>query len=416
MTATNKCDLPRDATSVDLLETLRECARSLGIEILGVTSASPFPRAEAIARQRLKDGLMGELKWYTEHRIFRGTRPNELLDGAKSILSVAFNYLPRAEMSEKLPLNHGRIARYARGIDYHKVMKERLRQMMDCFSVRLGKKLRFKVYVDDGPMLDREVARRSGIGFYGKNTNILTKIGSWVFLGQVIVDLDLPVTRASGKSCGSCSDCIPACPTGAIIAPYVIDSNRCISYLTIEHRGSIPKELRPMIGDMLFGCDLCQEVCPVNKKLGEPTTHSEFYSSEGAVGMDLSEILFMDEDSFQRRFRNSPVRRATRIGLQRNACIVLGNSKDKRVVPLLSHALVKGESLVREHAAWALGQIKGQAALLALKSAWISESDSAVLEEISNALQAPVNSSQTAKTGSMGKNHPEPQKPLRPLS
>ena len=168
-------------------------------------------------------------------------------------------------MDEIVQSGHGRVARYARGIDYHKVMKKRLRELMDIFSSRIEKPIKYKVYVDDGPMLDREVARRSGLGFYGKNTNILTNFGSWVFLGQVLLDLELRVDKSSGKSCGACTDCIPVCPTGAIIAPYVIDSNRCISYLTIEHRGSIPRHLRPLIGDMVFGCDLCQEVCPVNR-------------------------------------------------------------------------------------------------------------------------------------------------------
>ena len=372
-------------------EILRDCAKTLEIELLGVTSARPFGSAETIARKRLKDGLMGDLKWYNEQRIFRGTRPQELLGGAKSIISVAFNYLPNPKMNEQLIRNHGRVARYARGVDYHKVMKKRLRELMDSFSVRIGKKIQYKVYVDDGPMLDREVARRSGVGFYGKNTNILTKFGSWVFLGQVILDLELQVDRASGKSCGSCSDCIPACPTGAIIAPYVIDSRRCISYLTIEHRGSIPQELRPLIGDMLFGCDLCQEVCPVNQKRAKVTDHIEFRSSEQESGFNLEDILMMDEKAFQDRFKNSPVRRATRIGLQRNACIVLGNSKDRKTVELLAYVLLNGDPLVREHAAWALGQLGGKTAMENLEAALVLESNDSVKVEISDALHLLVN-------------------------
>ena len=377
--------------STNFSEIFRDSANSLGIELLGVTSARPFRAAEKIARKRLNDGLMGELKWYNERRIFRGTRPQELLSDAKSIVSVAMNYLPNPKMDEIVQSGHGRVARYARGIDYHKVMKKRLRELMDIFSSRIEKTIKYKVYVDDGPMLDREVARRSGLGFYGKNTNILTKFGSWVFLGQVLLDLELRVDKSSGKSCGVCTDCIPVCPTGAIIAPYVIDSNRCISYLTIEHRGSIPRHLRPLIGDMVFGCDLCQEVCPVNRKRGTVTGHIEFRSSEHDAGINLEEILLMDEEAFQQRFQNSPVRRATRTGLQRNACIVLGNSKNPEAIVPLTHALSNEDYLVREHAAWALGQVGGKAAKESLEAALDLESNATVKDEISEALGILIN-------------------------
>ena len=204
------------------------------------------------------------------------------------------------------------------------MLKKRLRRLTAMLSERLDRPVRSRVYVDDGPMLDREAARRAGIGFFGKNTNILTAAGSWVFLGQLITDLELPPDRPLRKSCGSCTQCMPACPTGAIVAPYVIDSNRCIAYLTIEHRGPIPRELRPLIGDRVFGCDDCQEVCPVNLTRGEPAQEPAFRAPQAFGTLDLRELLDMDEEAFRQRFQGSPIRRATRVGLQRNACVVLG--------------------------------------------------------------------------------------------
>ncbi len=188
-------------------------------------------------------------------------------------------------------------------------------------------------------MLDREVAWRAGVGFFGKNTNVLTSIGSWVFLGQVITDLDLPPDRPSTKSCGACTACMPACPTGAIVAPYVIDSNRCIAYLTIEHRGAIRRDLRALMGDRVFGCDICQEVCPVNVTRGTPTEEPAYRAPQQFSTLDLEEVLALDEEAFRQRFQGSPIRRATRVGLQRNACVVLGNLGDASAVPALERAL-----------------------------------------------------------------------------
>ena len=299
-------------------DVLRAVAREMGLGLVGVTSAAAFRRGERAALERTRRGLMGELPWYTEDRVRRGTRPRALLPGARSVVSVAMDYLPEA-MSDggdaPLPAGHGRVARYAWGRDYHNVLKKRLRQMMRRLSERLDWPVRYKVYVDDGPMLDREVAWRAGVGFFGKNTNVLTSIGSWVFLGQVITDLELPPDRPSSKSCGACTACIPACPTGAIVAPYVIDSNLCIAYLTIEHRGPIRRELRALMGDRVFGCDICQEVCPVNVTRGAPTSEPAFRAPQGFSALDLEEVLTLDDEGFRQRFQGSPIRRATRVGL-----------------------------------------------------------------------------------------------------
>jgi epoxyqueuosine reductase len=371
-----------------LKQLLLDCASDLGLEFIGITSAMPFQRAEEAAIERLRKGLMGLLPWYTENRVWRGTRPKELLSDARSIISIAVDYLPETVEEGDgvgnpiLACTKGRVARYAWGRDYHNVLKTRLNHLMKRFAEVSGLSFRFKVYVDDGPMIDREVAWRAGVGFYGKNTNVLTAIGSWVLLGQVITDLDLEHDQPTEKSCGTCVACIPACPTGAIVAPYVIDSNRCISYLTIENRGPIAPELRPLLGDWVFGCDICQEVCPVNQLRGVITNESEFCPEEPFDALELEEVLDFNEGQFREKFQGSPIRRATLTGLQRNACVVLGNSGDRSVVPVLIRALNTGSVIVRGHAAWALGRLGGEVALRALSDAQEHESDASVLDEI----------------------------------
>ncbi|GBD10884.1 Epoxyqueuosine reductase [bacterium HR23] len=205
-------------------------AQQVGLALVGCASADAFLEARDVALERLRQGLMGTLPWYHEERILRGTDPQVILPGARCIIAVAVSYWTPAEPAPR-PLT-GRVARYAWGQDYHKALKERLRALMRLLEREVGP-FRWKVYVDDGPLLEREVARRAGMGWFGKNTNILTPIGSWVFLGEVITDLVIPPSPPLKKTCGRCSACLPACPTGALIAPYVLDSRRCIAYLTI---------------------------------------------------------------------------------------------------------------------------------------------------------------------------------------
>lgn len=358
-------------------------AQQVGLTLIGCTSAEAFLHAREVALERLRRGLMGTLPWYHEGRILRGTDPHAILPGARSILSVAVSYYTTAS-PHKRPLT-GRVARYAWGQDYHKALKERLRTLMHLLEEEVGP-FRWRVYVDDGPLLEREVAQRAGVGWFGKNTNILTPIGSWVFLGEAITTLEVSPDPPLKKTCGQCATCLPACPTGALIAPYVLDSRRCIAYLTIEHRGPIPRELRPLMGDWVFGCDICQEVCPVNRK-AQPTSLPELQPVTAHQRLDLLEILSLTEEAFQERFRGTSIRRATRVGLQRNACIVLGNLGDPSAVPALVHALETGETLVRGHAAWALGHIGGARAVQALEDALGREGDPWVAQEIRLALE-----------------------------
>jgi epoxyqueuosine reductase len=264
-------------------------------------------------------------------------------------------------------------------------MKQKMRALVADLSSCLSTQVAARWYVDDGPMLDRAAAARSGLGWFGKNTNLLTvSHGSWVFLGQIITDLPLEPDPPLRKTCGSCARCLPACPTGAIIAPYVVDNARCISYLTIEHRGAIPVELRPLMGDWVFGCDLCQEVCPVNRK-AMPTTEPDLQRPELGL-VDLLELLELSDAEFLRRFRGTPIMRAKRVGLQRNACVALGNRGDPAAVPVLSRLLrASDETLLRQHAAWALGRIGGTEAERTLRQAEQAEADQAVLAEIQQA-------------------------------
>ena len=365
-------------------------AKECGFDLVRVTGAEDFADDRAAALKRIEDGHMDGLPWYTERRVKRGSSPRELLPGARSVISLGLSYLgPEESLSDTSESQtHGKVARYARMKDYHKAMKRRMRNFVADVSEHLQTPVAARWYVDDGPMLDRAAAARSGLGWFGKNTNILTTShGSWVFLGQVITDLELEADPPLLKTCGSCVRCIDACPTGAIVAPFVIDNSRCISYLTIENRGAIHRALRPMMQDWVFGCDICQDVCPVNRK-AQPAVDSIQDAPPTATGLlDLVELLAMTEDEFRERFQGTAVMRAKHGGMQRNACVALGNLGSPDAVPALSRALSGAPSpLVRGHAAWALGRIGSPGAVEALEAARPHETDPDVVAEIREAL------------------------------
>jgi epoxyqueuosine reductase len=279
------------------------------------------------------------------------------------------------------------VARYAWGLDYHEVFKDKLAALHAWVEERLGRKVEVRALVDTARIVDRAVAQRAGLGWYGKNTNLLNRErGSWVLLGELLLDVELAPDEPVRTHCGSCARCMPACPTGALIAPGVLDNDRCISYLTIELRGPIPRHMRPLMGDWVFGCDICQEACPVNRK-AVPGNHPEF-APEAGIGPspNLIELLAMTEDEFRARFKHSPVRRARWAGLRRNAAVALGNVGGRPAIPALVRALHGESPLVRGHAAWALGRIGGDAADLALFGRLQLEGDEWVREEIELAL------------------------------
>ena len=276
--------------------------------------------------------------------------------------------------------------RYSWGDDYHMVIKQRLREFCEGLSGIAERDVTTRIFVDDGPMNDRAAANRAGVGWFGKNANILTTShGSWVFLAQVITDLELKPDKALKKNCGSCVLCIDDCPTNAIVAPYVVDNTRCISYLTIELKGSIPKELRPLMGDWVFGCDICQDVCPVNRKAKLSKT-VEFEQRPGYSTPELVPILEMDDNTFRNIYQNSPIKRAKRVGLQRNACVALGNNGDVAAGEPLSKVLFDSSAVFRGHAAWALGRLGGPESEKHLRKALADEGDPDIRGEIQSAL------------------------------
>ena len=371
--------------SAQLRQWVDQAARDAGFDLVAVASADAFASEREEALQRIDAGLMDGLPWFNAQRVQRGTDPETLLPGARSIISLGWNYFPPD--GPPAADDQGVIARYARGRDYHRVMKRRMRRMVLDLTERLGDRFAARWYVDDGPMLDRAAAARAGLGWFGKNGNILNPTyGSWLLLGQIITDLPLVADAPLAKTCGQCSRCMPACPTDAIVAPYVVDNRRCISYLTIEHKGAIPIEFRPSMGNWVFGCDICQEVCPVNRK-AKATADPNFGRTD-LSSVDLVELLEMTDEQFHQRFAGTPIMRAKRVGMQRNACVALGNSGDPAAVPALACALQSAPPLVRQHAAWALGRIGGDAARGSLTHALASEPDPDVCSEIRQALVA----------------------------
>lgn len=372
---------------MDSIENLiKRRAHELGFDLVGITTSEPFEEERDVTVHRINEGLMDGLPWFTKERVALASEPERLLDGAKSIITVGASY-HNNEPEPSPKGNHGKFARYALGRDYHKVMKTRLRSLVRTLETDLQRTIKSRIFVDDGPMLDRAVAQRSGLGWYGKNTNILSPShGSWIVLGQLITDLELNPDAPLKKTCGQCVSCIEICPTGAIVAPYVIDNRKCISYFTIECRGPIPRAFRPLIGDWVFGCDLCQEICPVNRK-AQPGSIPELHATIGHKSIDLISLLELTDAGFLGLFQGTAIMRAKRVGLQRNVCVALGNLGVSEAVPALSKVLFNGELLLRGHAAWALGRIGGYTAKQAMLTTLISERDPWVREEIEAALQ-----------------------------
>jgi epoxyqueuosine reductase len=365
---------------------VKQRAAELGFHLVGIASAEPFETAERRSLDWLQRGFQAGMGWMDASRARLACHPDELLPGSRSIISVGVSYL--TESREPAPeSSRGCVARYARGDDYHELMRQRLWRLVGFLAEQSGGTCRARVFVDSSPFLDREAAVRAGLGFYGKNTMLLTApLGSYLFLGAILTDARLEPDVVQPRDCGQCRLCLDACPTGALVEPYQLDAGRCISYLTIEHRGAIPRELRSLLGDHIFGCDICQEVCPWNRRLPREGWPAFLPRPETGVRPELATLLRLDDHAFRARFRNSPISRAKRSGLLRNTAIALGNARDRRAVPALERALRDGDSAVRSHAAWALGRVGGGAARAALAAALETEDEASVREEIREAL------------------------------
>lgn len=374
-----------------LSEDLRRVARGLGLAVVGIARADPLPDDRRVFEARIAAGMFEGLPWFTRERAARATDPARSLPGAASIITLAAPYwrampLTAADLG---PAPRGRIARYAWGRDYHRVLEKKLQALCRWLEERVPD-AHARPYVDYGPLAERAYAARAGIGWVGKNTNLLTPgLGSWTLLAEVITTAVLEPDRPLRKSCGRCTRCLVVCPTGALTGPYALDNRLCISFQTIEQRSSIPRPLRPLLGDWLFGCDVCQDVCPVPSEHTVPPLPEFGAPSLEDAAPALLPLLELDEAAFRARFAGRALLRAKRDGFLRNVCVVLGNIADEEAVPALARALADPAPLVRGHAAWALGRIGGRAARRALAAARRTEADPWVREELAAALDSP---------------------------
>jgi epoxyqueuosine reductase len=361
----------------------------LGFVAVGATTAEPFREAEAAALERTERGLMDGLPWWTTERIRASAEPRRRTPSAQSIVALAFPHrLVQLQEASDGDLR-GRIAAYALGRDYHEVLSERMSPLVEMLR---GAGHVARTYVDHGWMLDRAAAARAGVGWLGKNTNLLVPgFGSYVLLSEIVTSAEIEPDGPSLKSCGSCKACIGGCPTGALIAPGVIDNGKCISFWTIEHRGVVPLAMRPLLGNWIFGCDICQDVCPVNafpRRAEHATGAGDAFGAPMVAERPLlEELLTLDELQFRNRFRASAIWRARRDGLLRNVCIALGNLADRGATAALAGAMRDREKLIRGHAAWALGQLGGASARHHLELALRREDDPWVRDECELALQ-----------------------------
>jgi epoxyqueuosine reductase len=323
---------------------LAEKARELGLEAFGV-AAVPAELRQTYFLEWIQRGEHGEMAWLARDPE-RRTRPETLIPGAHSVVVVGQNYY------QPEPVRRGRIAKYALGKDYHKVILRKLKQLCALMREWGGAN---RPYVDTGPLLEKPLAALAGIGWQAKNTLVINKTeGQWLFLGVIVTTLSLPPDQPAKDRCGSCTRCIDVCPTQAITAPYQLDARRCIAYLTIEHPGAIPLELRPAMGDHLFGCDDCLDICPWNR--WAKITREERYAARSYP--DLTEMLAWDEDTFLETFAGTPIRRLGFSRWLRNVAVVLGNTGTPADLPSLETHTADPDPLVREHAQWAVAEIR----------------------------------------------------------
>ncbi|MCP5101355.1 MAG: tRNA epoxyqueuosine(34) reductase QueG [Chloroflexi bacterium] len=369
----------------DLTTTLKQKAMELGFSMVGVVPAVPGRRLDAYLGWVAQEyhGLMGYLA--RPDRLARRRDLNVILPGVQSLVCVGLDYhtmrIPDAVANDP---SRGRISNYAWGVDYHDVMTPKLKELGAWLATQVSGDVANRVYVDTGAIMERDHAESAGFGFVGKNTMLIgPQRGSWFFLGELLttapLTFDMPQTM---PGCGRCTSCQDACPTNAFSAPYVLDARRCISYLTIELKGWIPREYRPLIGKWVYGCDVCQDVCPFNRFAPQTAVSAFEADSWDSAAPPLLELLTLDEAGFKARFANSPIKRIRRRRLVRNACVAAGNWGSETAVPALTNLLTDAEPLIRGHAAWALHQIGDGVGLTAVSDALADELDKDVQREM----------------------------------
>jgi epoxyqueuosine reductase len=334
---------------------IRERARQLGFDECRFGSAEP-PEHAAHFERWLQAGFHGQMD-YLARNAGKRIAPQEILAGARTIIALAASYAPPEAEAASTTGPTGEVARYARFDDYHQVLAGRLKELAAWVGSVGGGALSLW-YVDTGPILERDMAERAGLGFIGKHTNLISrKLGNWIFLAEIITTVEMEPDAPEKNRCGNCQRCMDVCPTAAITAPFQLDARRCISYLTIELKGAIPAEMRPLIGNRIFGCDDCLAVCPWNRFAHEGSLMRPHYRA-GLTALDLMELAGLDEAAFERLFAGTPIRRIKRRGLLRNVCVALGNCGDERALPALNRAAADAEPLVAEHARWAIARIR----------------------------------------------------------
>lgn len=347
-------------------DAIRQRALDLGFDDCRFTSAAPPASADRF-QHWLVQNHQGEMSWL-ERSIAKRADPGRVLPGARTVIVVAASYVNESGTSlaesawSSAATACGVVARYARFADYHDVLAERLKQLTEFIGQAGPEPARSLWYVDTGPILERDLAQRAGVGFVGKHTNLISRrLGNWIFLAEILTTLEVAPDVPEENHCGKCTRCIAACPTEAITAPFELDARKCISYLTIELKGAIPVELRPAIGNRIFGCDDCLAVCPWNRfaragQLMGPHARADLRQP------DLIELLQLDVAAFKTKFAGTPLLRTKRRGLLRNVCVALGNIGDANAVPALERAATDPEPLIAEHARWAMAQIAARGA------------------------------------------------------
>ncbi len=382
---------PLTTLQTPLADLIKSQALSLGFSLCGITSAAPPPHLE-VYQDWVANGLHAEMGYMaSERNMERRADVQKILPGCKSVIVLATNYYQGAVPSVD-PTQQGQVGRYAWNLDYHDVIKQRLLTLVAFIEERVGHPVQQRVYVDTGPILEGEFAQRAGLGWLGKHSLLISpQIGSWVLLSEILLDLELPQDAPlETDHCGTCTRCIDACPTDAILTGRrLVDANKCISYQTIEQKTSIPSDIRHQFGNWVFGCDICQDVCPWNVRFAPVTQDVAFLPRPTLPNPQLRDLLTMSQHEFSATYKDSPIKRTKRRGMGRNAAIALGNAPSEEGLAALSKALsTHDEPLVRGHAAWAIGQHQAylQQARDVLIDALSTETDTFVLEEIKTAL------------------------------
>ncbi len=368
---------------------VKRLAAEHGLTVSAVTTAEAFPELEERLLAHISRGHVRGLDWFTPDRARFSTTPRNLQPSAVSILAVGIAYwsVDPGKPDDGVP--RGRIARYAWGVDYHDLLKQRIRALHRAVEKLIGCPVEARFLVDTARIVDRAVAARAGLGWYGKNACLIVPgRGSWVLLGELLLDLELEPDAPLTKHCGRCSLCLDHCPTGAIVAPYTVDTPRCLSFQTIEQKGAIPRELRPLLGDWVYGCDVCQEVCPYTKAANPDPDPAFLPRSVENAYPSLRWLLEMTQEEFSATYRDTPVPRAKRRGLARNAAVAFGNVGTCDDVPFLADVVSNhDEPLVRGHAAWALARVGGARARRVLEVRRAFEANDEAREEVGVALE-----------------------------